>query len=550
MLPTSALASLLLLAPSPGPQEARPVASRIVEVTVYGGSASIRREAVAPAGDGELVLRGLPHELDPASVRVRASGGEIVGVEVRDRYQESEPDPRVQELRGRIRDVERELAGMEDERRVAETMREHLNRLLLEEERDHRTALREGRVDTEALEENYAYLRGKLVAVLQEKREIEWRIEAKRVELNDLRLELGRFEVDGGVRLKDVTVDLLDLSGQGGTLEVEYVVSNAGWQPYYDLRAKKDLSQVELAYRARVWQRTGEDWRDASIVLSTAQPQRGAQGPDPQPIWLSLEEPAALGRRGRQAPTALESLGYADEEAPAAAAPARKAYAEVSQEGLSVRFRLPRAETIESRSEPTTVLIGRTDLALDPEHYVVPALDTTVWLRARAENASPWVMLPGQAAVYFGADFVGHARLDAVQVGQEFTLHLGADPGLVVTRTKLEDLREGAGIFSSKATQREAWRIELENAGAFSPHGDGAVDVLVQEVLPRAKDDRIKVTLKDVRPKPSEDERWKKEREEKGVLTWVVRVAKGAKQRVEWASEVDFPENMRVVRRR
>jgi len=552
------LLTLTTLALTPLSQggDPRPLTSKIDEVTIYGSSASIRRRAQVPAGDGKFVLQGLPHGLESTSVRVRTEGGEVVGVEVRDRVQENTTDPRAQALRDQIALVESSLAELDDDKKLAEMMRDHFVRLLLEHEDEQRTSAREGRVDTDLWEKNYEYLRGKLHAVMGERRELEGEIDVLRIRLNDLRLELGRFEGQGGVRLKDVVIDRIDLDGQGGPLEVEYVVGGAGWQPYYDLRAKKDLSKVELAYRARVWQRSGEDWTDANIVLSTAQPQRGAQGPEPRPIWLSLANPEEPKRkRGRaeygmdsDAPSSLRALGYSEGGAVAAEAP-RAIFAEVSSEGLSARFRLPRRETIESRSEPTTVLVGRTDLNLDPEHYVVPALDTTVWLRAKARNESPWVMLPGRAAVYFGADFVGHAQMSAVQVDQEFTLHLGADPGLIVERTQLEDLREGSGIFSSKATLNESWRIELENAGAFSSNADGSVEVIVHDVLPRAKDDRIRVSLKDATPKLATGERWKKEREESGVLTWVLRIAPRSKQTIQFRTEIDYPEKLKLIRR-
>ena len=153
------------------------------------------------------------------------------------------------------------------------------------------------------------------------------------------------------------------------------------------------------------------------------------------------------------------------------------------------------------------------------------------------------------AAIYFGADFVGHAQMSAVQVDQEFTLHLGADPGLIVERTQLEDLREGSGIFSSKATLNESWRIEIENAGAFSSNADGSVEVIVQEVLPRAKDDRIRVTLKDASPKLATGERWKKEREESGVLTWLLRIAPKSKQTIQFRTEIDYPDKLKLIRR-
>jgi len=122
-----------------------------------------------------------------------------------------------------------------------------------------------------------------------------------------------------------------------------------------------------------------------------------------------------------------------------------------------------------SRDQPTTVLVGEQVLAAVTEHYVTPALDTTVWLRGRAKNGTPWTLLPGTAAVYFGNDFIGNSRFDKpVLPEQEFTLHLGADPGLVVTREQTQELHEEPGFLGRRQSQTEGWRILLENVGAHA----------------------------------------------------------------------------------
>lgn len=527
------------------------VPSTVHAVTVYPGAAAVQRRALL-SGSGEFLLAGLPAALDPDSVRVRLESGEVVRVEVRDRFQPTTPDGRIAGLRERLAAVQDDLAALGDEESVLTTMLDHVQRLLRQEERTHAEDTGAGRPGAEAWEANYRYLASKLKELKGELRALEPRRRTLEQAQNDLRLGLGRCEAGGGVQLKDLVVDVV---GPGGPLEVEYVVSGAGWEPFYDLRAAKDLSKVELVYRAKVVQQTGEDWRDAEVALSTAQPRRGAQGPDPRPIWVSLADrrPSAYLGSGE---AALRELGYAGDDASPARAPEEKAvlhdmpvFAEVEDQGLSVRFRLPRRETIQSRREATTVLVGRAELALDPEHYCVPALDTTVWVRGRARNTTDWVLLPGRAAVSFGSDLVGNARLEAVQPGQELTLHLGADPALVLERTQLGDRREGPGMFSSRTTQVARWRFTLENHGAVSAREDGAVDVIVQEALPRSRDERLKVSLEDVSPEPSKDERWQADREEKGVVTWVVRVPREGEAKVEFATELRWPEDLQVVRR-
>jgi uncharacterized protein (TIGR02231 family) len=194
------------------------------------------------------------------------------------------------------------------------------------------------------------------------------------------------------------------------------------------------------------------------------------------------------------------------------------------------------------------VLVGQAKLAVTPEYFASPALDTNVWLRGKTVNSSAWTLLPGRAAVYFGADFLGHADLAAVQPGEEFTVHLGADPALSIERTQLQDLTSGPGVFSSKSSRKESYRIRLKNSGGVASRQDGSVLVFVRESLPRTTDDRIKVDLDNPKPAVSDDERWKKDREEQNILTWAVVVPRSAEAIVSYSTKINFPEGAVVVR--
>jgi uncharacterized protein (TIGR02231 family) len=245
----------------------------------------------------------------------------------------------------------------------------------------------------------------------------------------------------------------------------------------------------------------------------------------------------------------MDHLGYIeDAELAAGEATGRAVFASVSDEGLSLRYHLPRRETIESRDEPTTVLVGRASLDIAPEHHCVPELDTTVWLRGETENTSEWVMLPGEAAVYFGGDFVGRANLDGVQPGEEFTLHLGPDPGVEVERIQTEKERSTGGVFSKHATDREGWRIAVTNHRGVSADPQGKIHLVVREVLPRSSDEDIDVSLEEVSPALSEAERWQADREEKGILTWELDLARGKQADLQLVTEVEYPASESLVR--
>jgi uncharacterized protein (TIGR02231 family) len=538
------------------------VESKIQEVTLYEASALVRREAKL-SGSGSYVLQGLPFALDRDNVRVRCDGGDVVDVEVRDRVLDKAPNERVRALQERLTALRRELKVLQDDAAVLTSMREHLQQLMKLDLASHSSDVQTGKTLVETWGASYDFLASRLADNTSALREAQWKLDEKSQAIKDVELDLGKLQSTAVVHVYDVLVDVV--ARAESSLEVEYFVGGTGWQPSYDLRTAKDLSKVELVYRARVSQQTGEDWNDVELNLSTARPQRGAQGPDLSPIWLSVwQPPVADQRAGRDVGRHVQSQenvqgivssgddyflgnkpgtyrGAGDTVPP-------RPFAGIQSEGLSVRFKLARRESIQSREQPTTVLVGTNDLAITPERYTAPSLDPTVWLRAKTHNTSPWALLPGTAAVFFGADYLGPAKLDTVQPGQEFTLALGADPGVTVTRTQTDDLKKGPGFLSSKSSKIDGWRIHLENHGTVGANSDGSVDVIVREVLPRAKDERIDVEISRAEPKPSIDERWKQDADEKGIQTWIVRVPPSGKSDIVFQTTIGYPKGTQIAR--
>lgn len=542
----------------------KPLSTKLEGVTLYASSALVHRVATV-AEDGKWIVEGLPDSIDETNVRVRLSDGEVVGVEVRSRERATSANERVEALRKQLLGLQREQKAAEDEASVLRAMGEHLGALLRAEEAAHKGEVAQGRVNEAAWTTNYAWLSGKLVENRGALRTLGWSMEERAGRIAELEREIGGLAGELRVPVKDVVVDLVNAAGD--TLHVEYLVGACGWQPSYDLRAAKDLAKVDMTYRARVWQQSGEDWSDVQLSLSTAQPQRGAQGPEPMPVKLGLQEEVQLRGfavgSGAPAPTS-EAMADAEAGAPGGGGGgvskdkagrygsrlARKpAMATIDSQGLSVRYVLPRRETIQSRPEPTTVLVGEASLAMLAERHVVPSLDTTAWLRGRTKNGSPWTLLPGEANVFLGGDWLGRARLDAVQPGEEFTLHLGADDAIKVERRQAEDLAKGPGFFSSRNSKVEGWRIVVTNNGAVSSQPDGSVEVVVREGLPLSTDERVVVEFGRMEPKPSEDARWRKDLEEQGIRTWILRPAKGKALEVKWQTTISYPKDGVVVPR-
>jgi len=106
-------------------------------------------------------------------------------------------------------------------------------------------------------------------------------------------------------------------------LELEYAVPGAAWAPGYQLRLTGidgDQPGGVLAMRARVAQRTGEDWTGVRIVLSTADLRRHSELLPLASLRLGRRQTAQPPSPWREPPTGLGSL-FADYDAFVGSAP-------------------------------------------------------------------------------------------------------------------------------------------------------------------------------------------------------------------------------------
>src|SRR5262249_6140554 len=90
-------------------------------------------------------------------------------------------------------------------------------------------------------------------------------------------------------------------------------------------------------------------------------------------------------------------------------------------DGPSVTYHLKTRLTVPSRKDEQVIEVAK--LKLEPKYYykAVPVLSRHVFRLADLANKSSYVLLPGEATMYQGADFVGRMAMPLVAVGEEFT---------------------------------------------------------------------------------------------------------------------------------
>ena len=105
---------------------------------------------------------------------------------------------------------------------------------------------------------------------------------------------------------------------------------------------------------------------------------------------------------------------------------------------------------------------------------------------AKLTNKSDVVLLPGEATVYVGGDFVGRMRLPLVAAGEPFVAGFGVDPQLQVRRRlvrKSRSVQGGNQLFDYE------FRIGLRNYRAVP------VKVQLWDRLPKPDGEAVAVNL-------------------------------------------------------
>lgn len=64
------------------------------------------------------------------------------------------------------------------------------------------------------------------------------------------------------------------------SMELSYLVNNAGWFPSYDIRSNNINEPIELVYKANVTQNTQVDWKNVKLSFSSADPNTSGVAPN------------------------------------------------------------------------------------------------------------------------------------------------------------------------------------------------------------------------------------------------------------------------------
>jgi uncharacterized protein (TIGR02231 family) len=285
-----------------------------------------------------------------------------------------------------------------------------------------------------------------------------------------------------------------------------------------------------------VRQKTGEDWNNVRLTLSTAQPGRNGRMPELMPSYLDYRTPEpVVSPRAEFAPAAPMLAPNEPARAKEELVQSDEAQAEVQKSGMSVSYQIGLPVTIPADGQAHRANVTVLNLAGSPEYVTTPKLDSAVFLKVHLVNTSDAQLLPGQVSVFRDGEFTGMLTMNLAPAGSDFDLYAGKDDSIKVERKELVNKRSETGMLNRREVEDRRYQLSLQNFRS-SP-----IRLLVYDQLPVSKNADIVVNQGAFSDKPATVDK------DSGRLTWEIELPPKVKKVIEFNYSVEWPKGREIV---
>jgi hypothetical protein len=569
----------------PGPVS-KPAPNRVVSVTIYPNSALVTREVTVPEGVGsfELVVTPLPPQTVNSSLYSEGTNGiQVLTTRYRQRPIKEDTREEVRKAEAQLKQLQQTAQKLQSDWGIINQNLQMLTKLEAFTGATLKTLTDKGQLNGDATITLAKYIMDSRTERSEALVNIQVQQQANQEQIQFVQRQLQELARGTNKTERDAVIVVDKKDAAPGTVRLNYLVNAASWRPQYKFRADGKKNTVQLEYLAAIVQQSGEDWSNANLILSTAQPMLNAAPPDLRMLEVAVvrrtdanvaanpgfgpvaipmpanpgaakgvpvpqiaqgqggaqpnQNPDELRKRTQELLISNQLSAQKDFQAnneknaienlnSAAAAVQFFDLAEnqdvgkanintASPEGPSVTYHLASRLTIPSRNDEQVIEVAKIDMVPDYFYKAVPILTAHVYRLANLTNKSNYVLLPGEATMYLGTDFVGRANLPLVAIGEQFTAGFGVEPQLQVQRQLVD---------KSRTMQGDNQVLKYEYRILVSSYKTEPVKIQLWDRLPHADTDVVGVNLVKTAPEISTDPLYLRENRPSNLLRWDLKV--------------------------
>ena len=522
------------------------VNSKIDRVTVFVSGAQITRTAFIDlkTGSTELVLNNLSPNINAQSISAGLSN-EVTILSVNngiDYLNQQAKTEEIEKLQTQQKNLQQKIK-LEQNRA---TILQQEETMILN---NQKLGSQNAGVKIPELKEAADFFRNRLTEISNMKMDAQKNIELVNIEIAKITRQLQELnakmdEPTGFIKLvvssKMATKSMLTLS---------YMVDNASWYPYYDLRIQNINNPVTIAYMGTVSQSCGENWDNVKLVLSSGDPSQSGTKPRINPWYLAFFQPIVYRERNdkmmENTPAMMQKREImADEEVmkdevvvTGYGANKAKMLSTVAPDNMrnnetTAEFEVVERSNIPSNGNTYNVNIAELTVPAFFNYESAPKLDKSVFLSAGITGWEAFNLMDGNANLYFEGTFVGSTYLDTKNAADTMTISLGRDKAISINREKVKDFTANQ-MLSSQRKDTRTWEITVRN------NKSQKVSVTIEDQVPLSNNSEIVVEKGEISGAEFDDKT--------GKLTWKLNLEPKESKKLTFSYTVKYPKKGKVI---
>lgn len=366
-------------------------------------------------------------------------------------------------------------------------------------------------------------------------------------QLNKVKTQLSELNFKENQRSNQIII-LIDVQSSAvAACKLTYVVANCGWEAAYDVSAKDLNEKINLKYKARLFNNTGNDWNNVDLSLSTADPKMSATQPILAPWYVNAEpvykaQMSVRGARGDAGYFYVDGIKVAEsDKADISVEEVYEDRVQENQQGVNYKqievnaftteFNIKDKFSCPSDAKPYSVDIKEVDLPSTFTHFTVPKMDNGAFIMANILNWQELDLISGPSSIYLNGAFIGNSEIDTRSASDTLSLSFGRDNKVVVLR-KLKKEMSSRKVMGSTKRETFLYETTVRNNHPY------AIKINVYDQIPVSKNDQISVT-QEVLSNGTVNSIT-------GEVKWEITLQPGESKTFDFGYNVKYPKDMNV----
>lgn len=494
-------------------------------------------------GRNKIIFEGLSQKLNASSIRVSATNNvSILSITSKINYLTNDnEEERITKIKDTLKNLNKKITALNDESKAYTIERDMLLK-------NQSIGGQNNGVTVLELQKASDFYRSRILDINNKLSAIVFKIDEYEKQKNKLSSELVELNASYSFERTEISILVNSEKSDTSTIELKFLVNDAGWTPIYDLKAEDIDKPIKLIYRAQVYNNTGIDWKNVKMKLSTADPTSSATKPSLSPWYLNYNYSnynfsnnnnyAKGGVYNEMAQSQAqqnianydykESKLYDQVAGKIAGDKDSKKYEVVEVSVLSAEFDIKTKYSIPSDDKPYLVDVVEYNLPATYQHFAIPKKEKAAFLLARVTGWQDLDLVEGYANVFYAGTFIGKSFIYTRNASDTLDFSLGRDSKVYVSRVKQTDY-SSTKLIGSKRKETQAYEIIVKNNRKLP------IQIEIQDQVPVSQDSEIETEVSNISNAHQDLIT--------GKLTWKLNLESGKSEKLNLLYSIKYPKS-------